>query len=333
MTRKFGELPGDGTVEVVTLGSDSGLQAEILTLGGTLHSLTMPVNGKRIPLVLSLNDLPSYLADTMYVGQLVGRYANRISGASFELGGKRYRLTANESSYTLHGGDVGFGKYIWKILDLEDRKHVKLGHRSPAGINGFPGNLDVTALLSLQDNLLTLVFEAVTDAPTPISFTWHPYFNLSGNFRVPTTDHRLELAAGHYLPVSSSWLPTGEIAQVDDTPFDFRKAKSIRVPPKPIHPQLQIAEAFNHYWVLDGDRDVAGTLYSPESGVHMRIRTSSPGMQVYDGFALRQQYPDTYAVSIEPANYPDAPNHPQFPSSILLPGTTHRSQMSFEFSC
>src|SRR5687768_535931 len=181
--RSFGQLPDGQDVEVYTLGSEDGLQAEILTLGGTLRSLSIPVNGKRIPLVLSLPDLPAYLKDTSYLGQLVGRYGNRIAGAAFELDGKQYKLPANNGPNLLHGGDVGFGKYVWKVLGSGGGKntYLKLGHRSPAGTNGFPGTLDVTALISVYENTLTLAFEATTDAPTPISFTWHPYFTLSGD--------------------------------------------------------------------------------------------------------------------------------------------------------
>src|SRR3954462_2540733 len=175
-SRPFGRLPDGGEVEAFTLGAEDGLQAEILTLGGTLRSLSLPVGGKRIPLVLSLPDLPAYLKDTSYIGQLVGRYGNRIGGASFDLDGQHYKLTANNGPNTLHGGDVGFGKYVWQGLGTRHGRmsFVKLGHPSPAGVNGFPGNLEVTALISVFENTLSLTYEASTDAPTPISFTWHP---------------------------------------------------------------------------------------------------------------------------------------------------------------
>src|SRR5687768_12854811 len=184
MTPKpFGRTSEGALVETYSLGHADGLEAEILTLGGTLRSLTLPVNGKRIPLVLSLPDLAAYLKDTSYLGQLVGRYGNRIAGASFELGGKKHPLSANNGPNTLHGGEVGFGKYVWRVLGTGSGRmsFVKLGHHSPAGINGFPGNLEVTALISVFENTLTLTYEATTDEPTPISFTWHPYFTLSGN--------------------------------------------------------------------------------------------------------------------------------------------------------
>jgi aldose 1-epimerase len=332
--RSFGRLPDGQEVEVYTLGSDDGLQAEILTLGGTLRSLSMPVNGKRIPLVLSLPDLPAYLKDTSYLGQLVGRYGNRIAGAAFELDGKTYKLTANNGPNLLHGGDVGFGKYVWKVLGSGGGKntYVKLGHHSPAGINGFPGNLDVTALISVYENTLTLAYEAVTDAPTPISFTWHPYFTLSGDPGNTIDEQRLRIAASHYLPVNQNRVPTGEIAPVAGTPFDFRKAKSLRLPPPSSHPQLALTGGYDHCWVIDQGAKVAGELHSPASGVHMQVKTNLPGLQIYGGSHLRTAYPGWHAVCVEPENFPDAPNHANFPSSILKPGETHRSFMSFAFS-
>jgi aldose 1-epimerase len=332
-SRPFGRLADGKEVETFTLGRPDGLQAEILTLGGTLRSLTLPVRGKRIPLVLSLPDLPAYLQDTSYLGQLVGRYCNRIAGAAFELDGRKYTLTANNGPNTLHGGDVGFGKYIWQVLGSGGSRnsYVKLAHRSPAGINGFPGNLDVTALISVYDNTLTLAFEATTDAPTPISFTWHPYFNISGDPGRSIDEQMLSISASRYLPINESRVPTGEIAPVAGTPFDFRRPRALRVPPASSHPQIALTGGFDHCWALDPDTRVAGELYSPVSGVRMQVRTNLPGLQVYGAYHLATAYPGNHAVCIEPENFPDAPNHANFPSSILRPGETHKSYMSFSF--
>jgi len=334
MNRPFGRTADGEDVEVWTLGG-AGLQAEILTLGGTLRSLTLPVGGKRIPLVLSFPDLAGYLKDTSYIGQLVGRYGNRIGGGAFELDGKRYELTKNNGPNTLHGGEVGFGKYVWKVLDSgrnQGTDHVKLGHRSPAGINGFPGNLDVSALISVRDNTLTLAYEATTDAPTPINLTWHPYFTPSGDPGRPIDDLQLRINASHYLPVNAARAPTGEIAPVAGTPFDFRKPKNMSVPPPASHPQITLTGGFDHCWALDKNAKLAGEVYSPSSGVRMQIRTNLPGLQVYGAYHLKTVYPGWYAVCLEPENFPDAPNHANFPNTILRPGETHRSWMSFTFS-
>jgi aldose 1-epimerase len=334
MNRPFGRLADGAEVECYTLGGPDGLQAEILTLGGTLRSLSLPVKGTRIPLLLSLPDLPAYLKDTSYLGQLVGRYGNRIGGAAFELDGQQYKLTANNGPNTLHGGDVGFGKYVWKVLGSGAGRNsfVKLGHHSPAGINGFPGNLEVTALISVMDNTLTLAYEATTDAPTPISLTWHPYFNISGDPGREIDEQRLLIDASHYLPINDARVPTGEIASVAGTPFDFRKPRSVRVPPPSSHPQIQLTGGFDHCWVLEKNARVAAELFSPASGVRMVVRTNLPGLQVYGAYHLKTAYPGWHAICLEPENFPDAPNHANFPSSILRPGETHRSFMSFKFS-
>jgi aldose 1-epimerase len=335
MTPKpFGRTSEGAVVEAYTLGNPDGLEAEILTLGGTLRSLTLPVNGKRIPLVLSLPDLPAYLKDTSYLGQLVGRYGNRIAGAAFELDGKKYALTANNGPNTLHGGDIGFGKYVWDVLGTGGgvNKYVKLRHRSPAGINGFPGNLDVTAMISVYRNTLTLSYEATTDAATPISFTWHPYFNISGDPARSIDEQQLRMAASHYLPINDARVPTGEIAPVAGTPFDFRKARSVRVPPPSSHEQITLTGGFDHCWVLDNESEPDAELYSPASGVRMQIATNLPGLQVYGAYHLASAYPGWHAICLEPENFPDAPNHANFPSSILRPGEVHKSYMSFTFS-
>jgi aldose 1-epimerase len=333
MKRAYGRTPDGGEVEAYTLGTADGLQAEILNLGGTLSSLTLPVKGKRIPLVLSLQNLEAYLKDTSYLGQLVGRYGNRIAGASFELDGQKYKLTANNGPNTLHGGDIGFGKYVWQVLGSGSGKnsYVKLAHRSPAGTNGFPGNLNVTALISVFENQLTLAYEATTDAPTPINLTWHPYFNISGDPERSIDDQQLRLAAGRYLPINDARVPTGEIAPVAGTPFDFRKPKTLKLPPPASHPQIALAGGYDHCWVIDENTKVAGELYSPSSGVRMQVRTNLPGVQVYGAYHLATAYAGWHAVCIEPENFPDAPNHLNFPSSILRPGETHRSFMSFAF--
>jgi len=331
--RSFGRLPDGQEVDVYTLGSKDGLQAEILTLGGTLRSLTLPVKGKRIPLHLSLPDLPAYLKDTSYIGQLVGRYGNRIGGAAFDLDGKHYKLSANNGGNTLHGGDVGFGKYVWKVISAgADNTSLILGHESPAGVNGFPGNLHVTVFITVHQNIFHLQYLATTDAPTPISLTWHPYFTLSGNPRDLSDEQQLTIAASRYLPVNERRVPTGEIAPVAGTPFDFRKAKTMRVPPPSSHPQIALTHGYDHCWVLEKDAPIAAELFAPSSGVRMQVKTDMPGLQVYDASHFRAVYPQWHAIAIEPENFPDAPNHANFPSSILRPGETHRSFMSFHFS-
>ncbi len=333
MMRPFGRLHDGTPVDCVTLGREDGLQAEVLTLGGTLRSLTLPVGGRRLPMVLSLPDLAAYQADTSYIGQLVGRFGNRIGGAAFELDGRRHALTANNGPNTLHGGAVGFGEKVWRVLGSGGGRmsYVKLAHRSPAGEDGFPGNLDVTALITIFENELTLTFEATTDAPTPLSLTWHPYFNISGDPSRPIDEQILRIAADRYLPVLESHLPTGEIHDVAGTPFDFRRARTVRVPPPGSHPQIATAGGYDHCWVLDPKKEIAAQLHSPASGVTMQVKTNLPGLQVYGAYHLRTAYPGLHGICLEPENFPDAPNQPGFPNSILRPGEKHVARMSYGF--
>jgi aldose 1-epimerase len=314
-----------------TLGSEDGLQATILTLGGILHSLTLPVKGKRIPLVVSLPDVASYVADRSFIGQLVGRFSNRIGGAAFELDGRKYALSANDGANTLHGGEAGFGRQPWRVV-ANGKSFLELALCSPDGSNGFPGNLDVIALISIEGNVLTLQWEATTDAPTPVSLTWHPYFNLSGDPRLPVDDHTLRIAAGHYLPVNGALIPTGGIEPVAGTPFDFRVGRALRAPPPASHPQVQLVGGFDHCWVLEKGTRVAAELHSPVSGVRMQVSTDLPGLQFYGGYHLPEAHPGLHGICLEPECLPDAPNQSHFPSCVLRPGKVHRSSMSFAFS-
>ena len=332
--RTFGRLADGSAVFAHVLGSQNGLQAQVLTLGGILHSLTLPVQGRRMPLVVSLPDVQDYLQDRAYLGQLVGRFANRIGGATFELGGQRFELPANNGANTLHGGEPSFGKQLWRVVDSGSgrRSFLKLALRSPDGSSGFPGNLDVTALISIEDNTLTLAWEATTDAPTPVSLTWHPYFNFTGDAHLTIGDHTLRIAASHYLPVSVALIPTGEVAPVTGTPFDFRAAKPVRAPPAQVPPQLSDVGGFDHCWVLDKAARVAAQLYCPASGVSMQLLTDLPGLQFYDGNQLPATHAGMHGLCLEPEHFPDAPNQPRFPDCILRPGQVHRSFMSYVFS-
>ena len=291
----------------------------------------MPIDGERVPLILTLPDLDAYLRDRNYMGQLIGRYANRIANATFELDGETCQLTSNDGKHALHGGSAPFGRENWKVLSAREGKagFVRLSHFSPEGSAGFPGNLKVIAAISLTGNSIRLEFEAESDAPTPISFTWHPYFNLSGSAGAAVSSHQLRLAAASYLPVDTSWIPTGEIAPVEGTRFDYRSYSQVGTGSQRF--EGQVVSPLNQCFVVDRNASVVAEVYCPRTGIHMELRSDLPGIQVYDGHYLNQQYPGWHGLSLEPSGYPDAPNRRNFPCCILRPGHTHRSFMSYTF--
>jgi aldose 1-epimerase len=335
MIEPFGKL-GDGReVQQVTLGAAGELQAQVLTYGGILRRLTFPVHGTPRDMVVTLPSLDAYVGDSSYQGILVGRVGNRIADARFQLNGRTHTLTANNGPNQLHGGVLGFGKRIWTVLDFQaaPRPRLVLKLHSPDGEEGYPGNLDVTAEIALAGPELRLTFEARVDAPTPVNLTYHPYFNLSGDNRRATDEMVLRIPASKFLPVRSSQLiPTGEVAPVEGTSFDFRAARPIKPPPANAHPQLGFGGGFDHCWVLDPARDCDAELHSPHSGVTLKVSSEQPGIQFYGGQYLAGSHPGLHGVCLEPQGFPNAVNEPTFPSQILKPGETLRATFVYRFS-
>jgi aldose 1-epimerase len=320
--------------ESITLG-DAGLQAEVLTYGATLRRLTYPVRGVRRDLILHFDRLEDYVHDRAYVGALVGRFGNRIAGAQFSLDGEQHTLSANEGANHLHGGALGFGKRLWRVLDVTDGDgtRVVLGYDSPAGEEGYPGMLEARVELVVRPHALAITLTARADAATPVNLTYHPYFNLAGDSRTPATDQWLRIPASHYLPVVPGLIPTGELAPVDGTPFDFRAPRPLRPPPIEPHPQLAIAGGYDHCWVLAPDADCACELTSHTRDVTLTMHGSGPGLQFYNGQYLSRAHPGLGSgVILEPQGLPNAPNEPRFPSSILRPGELYRATIEYRLS-
>jgi aldose 1-epimerase len=334
--RIFGSLADGTAIEALTLGGADGLQAEVLTYGGILRRLTLPTRRGRTNLVLGLQDLDAYVGDSSYLGCIVGRFSNRIAGASFTLDGELHRLSANDGSHHLHGGELGFGKRVWRVLDFlpGTAARLRLGYRSFAGENGYPGNLEVSAEFVLDSDRLELRFEARCDAPTPVSLTYHPYFNLSGTTGWLEDDHGLRILADRFLPVSDRGLiPTGELRPVKDTPFDYRELRLLRPAASEAHPQLAAAGGYDHCFVVNPAAEAAAELRSVHSGVGLRIGTDQPGLQFYDGHALPRQHPELgRGICLEPQGFPNAPNEAGFPSAILRPGMTYSRWLAYTFS-
>ena len=331
----FGLLADGRSVESITLGDPKGLQVEVLTFGAILRRLSYPVRGVRRDLILHFNRLDDYVRDSAYVGPLVGRFGNRIGKAAFELDGKRRRVTANEGVNHLHGGALGFGKRLWRVLDVADRDgpRVVLGLESPDGEEGYPGTLDVTAELKVSRHALHIALGARADAPTPVNLTYHPYFNLAGDFNSPATEQRLRIPAAHYLPVEKGLIPTGKLAPVEGTPFDFRKERRLRPPAADTNPQLELAGGYDHCWALSPGADCACELSSPTGDIKLTMLGSGPGLQFYNGQFLSKTHPMLGSgIILEPQGFPDAVNQPRFPPAIVRPGEPYRATIEYRLA-
>jgi aldose 1-epimerase len=334
MMRSFGLLEDGRGIDAITLGDASGLQVEVLTYGAILHRLTYPVRGVRRDLILHFDRLQDYERDRAYVGSLVGRFGNRIGGSRFELDGKTHQVTANEGVNHLHGGELGFGKRLWRVLEPTgtESRRVVLGLRSPDGEEGYPGTVDATVELTVKPNALSVALRAHSDAATPINLTYHPYFNLAGDFNAPAIEQHLRIPARHYLPVSSGLIPTGEIAPVDGTTFDFRASRRLRPPALQTHPQLELAGGYDHCWMLDANADCACELASPNRDLTLTM-TGGPGLQFYNGQFLARTHPALGSgVILEPQGFPNAPNEQGFPTAILRPGETYRADIEYRLN-
>jgi aldose 1-epimerase len=327
--RRFGVLADGREVQAITLGDEGALRAEILTYGAILRGLSIPVAGQRRETVLALGDIARYEADTAYVGPVVGRFANRIAQGKFAVDGHVHQLARNENGNHLHGGVRGVGRQLWQLLGTPSESSLSLALHSPAGAEGYPGNLDIGLQIALSANSLGIGFTARCDAPTPVNLTWHPYFNLGGE----ATRHWLRIPASRYLPVGTGLIPTGEIAPVDGGPFDFRKGRILQPPPVDTHPQLGLGGGYDHCWVLDADADCQCELRSPEGDLTLTITGSGPGLQFYSGQYLSRTHPGIGSgIALEPQGFPDAPNHAGFPDSILQPGRDYRARIDYRFS-
>ena len=330
--RPFGAMEDGTPVHAYRLGDGDGLSAQVLDLGGILATLEFPGAQGRTPLVLGLADARAYQRDPAYLGILVGRHANRIAGASFVLDGQVRHVAANEGRNHLHGGMLGFGRRRWDVQD-HGPDSIALRYRSPDGEEGYPGNLDVLATCRIEGGRLRLDFEASTDAPTPFNPTHHPYFNLAGDPAVPASAQWLQVPAGGYLPVDAALIPLGTVADVAGTPFDFRVARTLDAAFDAGDPQLRSGGGYDHCLVLDAARDRSAMLYSPHSGIALRIDSEAPALQLYGGHGLDTQHPGIgRGLCLEPQGFPDAPNRPGFPDAILRPGAVFRRRIEYRFA-
>jgi len=338
----FGHADNDNEASLFTIAHSSGIRAAVTDLGATLVSLEVPDQaGCMGDVVLGFSRAEDYAAHAgYYFGSTVGRFGNRIAHGRFELGGRRYQLTTNNSPGSipchLHGGIVGFHQRLWSLEDAGE-DYVRFGYRSPDGEEGYPGNLRATLTYRVgPERRLTWTAEAVSDAPTIVNLVHHPYWNLSEGMSANIDEHILQLFAESYLPVTDGKIPTGEIRPVDGTPMDFRLPREMR---------KEASLDYDHCWVLDrsaaaDDLVLAARLSDPRSGRMLEISTNQPGIQFYDGSFLDgsvtgrsgQNYGPRAGLCLEPQNFPDAPNHPNFPNSRLEPGEAYASRVVYKFA-
>jgi aldose 1-epimerase len=332
------------TPQTYTLKNRKGMEAVITNYGGILMSLKVPGRTGQIDdVVLGFDKAEDYIThkDHPYFGALVGRYGNRIGGAQFTLDGKTYRLAANDGKNSLHGGLVGFDKKFWKATQQGNTLMLEL--ISPDGEEGFPGELRVQVTYTLtSQNELKIDYRATTNKPTVVNLTNHSYFNLSGHGEKHIRGHILKLNASKYTPVDRGLIPTGELRPVAGTPFDFTKPTPIGARIEAKDEQIQFGGGYDHNFVFDKGKtatpQLVGEVLDPVSGRRMEVLTTEPGVQFYtsNGLSMKGkggvQYGRHSALCLETQHYPDSPNQPAFPSTVLRPGETYRSSTIFRFS-
>jgi aldose 1-epimerase len=343
----FGTLPDGTAVDLYTLTNAGGVEARVITYGGIIVSLKVPDRaGKLDDVVLGMDSLDGYVKGVPYFGAIVGRYGNRIANGRFTIDGKTYTLAVNNGKNALHGGLKGFDKAVWKAEPFERAGEVGLvlSHVSPDGDEGYPGTLTARIIYTLTDkNELAFDYEATTDKATPVNLTQHSYFNLAGAGTGDVLAHELTLNADRYTPVDAGLIPTGELAPVEGTPFDFRTSTAIGARIDAPHPQIKLGGGYDHNYVLTRQGDglsLAARVVEPTTGRVMDVTTTEPGVQFYTGNFLDgsitgkggRVYRKRYGFCLETQHYPDSPNKPSFPSAIVRPGQPLRSKTVFTFS-
>ncbi|MET9120738.1 aldose epimerase family protein [Streptomyces sp. NPDC004528] len=343
----FGRL-ADGTKVHRWSLANGGTRLKVISYGGIVQSLEIPDrHGRYANVSLGYGDLASYVAGTTFFGATIGRYGNRIAGGRFTLDGKSYQLSVNDGVNSLHGGAKGFNTKVWDVEGFTSGSDVglRLHYTSIDGEMGYPGTLRVTVTYTLtRHGDWRIDYEATTDKATVVNLTNHTYYNLAGEGSGGIYDHELTLAAGRFTPTDAGLIPTGELAKVAGTPFDFRRAKPVGRDIRAGHPQLVTAKGFDHNWVLDkgvtARPEHIATLRDPGSGRTLRIATDQPGVQFYSGNFLDgtlvgtsgRTYRQGDGMCLETQHFPDSPNRPAFPSTVLRPGSTYRTTTVHSFS-
>lgn len=343
----YGKTTDSTDVDIYTLTNDNGMQVRITNYGGIVQALTAPdKDGKYEDVVLGYDSLKSYIEATPYFGAIVGRYGNRIANGRFTLDGTEYTLAQNDGKNHLHGGIIGFDKVVWKATPIknDDAVSLKLEYLSKDGEEGYPGNLKVTVIYTLtDDDALKIEYHATTDKKTVVNLTNHSYFNLTADPRNKILDHELWLNAERYVPIDPTAIPLGTVEPVVGTPFDFTTPKKIGKDIQDDNQQLKNGIGYDHCMVFnnsDGEVKLQATVYEEQSGRLMEVYTDQPAVQIYVGNYLdgtnigKGNIPYEYRTGfcLETEHYPDSPNQPQFPSTVLEPGEVYSTTTIYRFT-
>lgn len=347
----FGTTKDGKAITLYTLDNANGMEVDIITYGGIVARMTAPDrNGVYGDVVQGFSTIAGYEADASFQGALIGRYGNRIAHGKFEIDGTTYELATNDEPggipAHLHGGNVGYNKVVWDAESVvkDGIEGVKLSYLSKDGEEGYPGNLDITVTYwLLDDDSLKIHYHATTDAKTHVNLTNHAYYNLKGEGEGTIVDHEFTINASKFTPVNSGLIPTGELRPVEGTPFDFTTAHTLSERIGDENQQLAFGLGYDHNWVLDnqdGDMALAATVYEPTTGRVMEVFTEEPGIQLYSGNfqdgSLTGKTGKTYvyrgAFCLETQHYPDTPNQPNFPSTLLAPDDVYETTTIYKFS-
>lgn len=337
----FGTLPDGRQVSVFTLANAGGMSVKILDFGGIITEIHVPDRvGKFADVALGFDTLVPYLGDSPYFGALIGRYGNRIAAGRFSLEGQDYQLPVNNGRNHLHGGTPGFDRVLWQARIEGDE--LVLAYRSVDGEQGYPGTLDATVRYRLtEDNEIVVRFHAVSDRATPVNLTQHSYFNLAGGGSI--LDHRITIDADAFVPIDADLIPFGRLAPVTGTPFDFRSARAIGERIAEDDEQLRHGGGYDHCFALNKPVEKAmaraARVLDPGSGRVLELFTREPGVQFYSGNFLDgslqgkgRAYAYRGGFCLEPQHFPDSPNQPAFPNTILRPGEVYETESRFRFS-
>ena len=343
----FGTLPDGTSVDLYTITNAQGMEIRATNYGGIIVSLRVPdKKGNLDDIALGFDDLKGYLANTPYFGAIIGRYGNRIAKGKFTLDGKEYTLARNNGPNSIHGGLKGFNQVAWQAEPFQSPVGVGiiLSYTSKDGEEGYPGNLKTKVTYTLTGkNEWIIDYEAVTDKATPVNLTEHTYFNLAGEGKGDVLGHILQLNASRFTPVDQSLIPTGELRPVKSTPLDFTQPTAIGARIDADYEQLRLGRGYDHNFVIDrkdSDPVLAARVKEPTSGRVLEVYTTEPGVQLYTGNFLDgtitgkggHVYKQRFGFCLETQHFPDSPNHPDFPTTILRPGQTYHSRTIYKMS-